>query len=270
MAGEDASGGWYMRARGRVSGPFSWAQLQSLRDRGQLARFHQLSQDRQTWISADGLARLFPNPAAAFAPGSDAIGLVGGARAASADDVIFLDDAGAAHPMGATSGEASGWFFAHEGSRHGPLPVAELKRLIDHREIGPETLFWKSGMDDWTPGFLVPELMSPAPAGAPTTTTGGVTLPPPPPDHRRTRAHSAQRTSPLAFASLVLGLLWLCGIGSAAAVVLGLLAARQIDRSNRALSGTSLATAGVVLGVAGLIATLAGVLAREFLLKLLP
>ena len=53
------SGGWYVRARGRTLGPFSWAQLESLRDRGQLAQFHELSQDKRTWVHASTLTELF-------------------------------------------------------------------------------------------------------------------------------------------------------------------------------------------------------------------
>jgi hypothetical protein len=62
----------------------------------------------------------------------------------------------------------------------------------------------------------------------------------------------APRTSPLAFASLVSSLLWLFGIGSVAAIVLGVVALRQIGRSNGTLSGRSLAIAGPILGIAGL------------------
>lgn len=50
----------YIRSRGKVLGPFSSEQLQLLRDRGQLRRFHEVSQDRQTWVPATSLTDLFP------------------------------------------------------------------------------------------------------------------------------------------------------------------------------------------------------------------
>ncbi len=53
------SGGWYVRAKGRTLGPFSWVQLESLRDRGQLAQFHEVSQDKRTWVHASTLRELF-------------------------------------------------------------------------------------------------------------------------------------------------------------------------------------------------------------------
>ena len=45
----EASDGWYMRSRGRTLGPFTRAQLESMRERGQVSQFHELSQDRRVW-----------------------------------------------------------------------------------------------------------------------------------------------------------------------------------------------------------------------------
>ena len=68
--------------------------------------------------------------------------------------------------------------------------------------------------------------------------------------------HAPTRTTNgLAVASLVLSLLWFCGAGSIAAVVLGFVGKRQVDRSAGAQSGAGLAIAGIVLGVLGLLAT---------------
>lgn len=57
------------------------------------------------------------------------------------------------------------------------------------------------------------------------------------------------RNSGLAVASLVLGLLGLCGIGSILAIIFGAVAIRQIDESNGALTGKGMAKAGLVLGI---------------------
>src|SRR5438132_85395 len=108
MAGGEASSGWYVRARGRVLGPLSWAQLQSLRDRGQLARFHEVSQDRQNWVGADSLAQLFPQAEAGRLPGSS-----GSTHAAGLAEFIVLDDAGEGSRSAIpTAREAPTWFFA--------------------------------------------------------------------------------------------------------------------------------------------------------------
>jgi hypothetical protein len=61
----------YIRSRGKILGPFSVEQLQLLRARGQLHRFHEVSEDRLTWVTAASLTELFPPeapPPAAAAP----------------------------------------------------------------------------------------------------------------------------------------------------------------------------------------------------------
>ncbi|HEX5615868.1 MAG TPA: DUF4190 domain-containing protein [Acidimicrobiia bacterium] len=57
-------------------------------------------------------------------------------------------------------------------------------------------------------------------------------------------------TNGLAIASLVLGLVWVCGIGSVLAVIFGVVALGQIKQ--RSQSGRGLAIAGIVLGALGI------------------
>jgi hypothetical protein len=61
-----------------------------------------------------------------------------------------------------------------------------------------------------------------------------------------------RQTNGLAIASLVLSLLWLLGVGSILAVVLGVAARRRIKRSEGHETGAGLALAGVVIGIAGI------------------
>jgi hypothetical protein len=68
----------------------------------------------------------------------------------------------------------------------------------------------------------------------------------PPPGPARPRG-----TNGLAVASLVLGLLWLCWLGSVAAVILGHIALSQIKRTGQA--GRGIAIAGLVLGYLGVL-----------------
>ena len=53
-------------------------------------------------------------------------------------------------------------------------------------------------------------------------------------------------------ASLVLGILVLCGIGSLLATIFGAVSLGQIARSNGTLTGKGMAVAGLVLGIIGL------------------
>ena len=249
MAGAEESGRWYVRARGRVLGPLTWAQLRALRDRGQLARFHEVSHDRHKWVGADSLGGLFPQADAGRTSRS-----TGSTSPADLPQFLVVDDTEeGAGSTGPVTGEAPTWFFARDGASQGPVRLSELQRLAARGEIGSDTLVWKSGMEDWTPGFLVPELNIPASEADPVAGPG---LPTAPGRRVPSTAYPSPRTSPLAFAGLVLGLLWLCGIGSLAAIVVSAPALRQINRAQGTLTGKGLAVAGLVLGIVGVILTL--------------
>ena len=55
----------------------------------------------------------------------------------------------------------------------------------------------------------------------------------------------------MAIASLVLGIVWLYGIGSILALIFGYLAKGQIDQSGGSQTGRGMAIAGIVLGWIG-------------------
>jgi hypothetical protein len=71
----------------------------------------------------------------------------------------------------------------------------------------------------------------------------------PPPMHYQP---PAPPTNGLAIASLVAGILWLSWVGSAAAVVFGHVALKQIKESSGRQGGYGLAVAGLVLGYMGM------------------
>jgi hypothetical protein len=62
----------------------------------------------------------------------------------------------------------------------------------------------------------------------------------------------APKTNGMAIASLVLGIVWIYGIGSVLALIFGLSAQKQIDESGGMQAGRGMATAGVVLGAIGI------------------
>lgn len=210
---------WYTRAKGKVMGPFSWPQLEAMRNRGQLTRFHELSQDRRDWISAGRLADL-------FAPGDTGVSTAGQGG---------ISDAA---PSPATA-EPPVWFHARDGASLGPLHLHELRSLAARGEVNGSTLVWKEGMPGWLACRDVPELATIlAPSAAPLP-SAHPTLGPP-------------QTSGLAVASLVLGVVWLCGLGSLLAVIFGGVSLSQISRSRGTLEGKGMAVAGLVLGIIGL------------------
>jgi hypothetical protein len=62
-----------------------------------------------------------------------------------------------------------------------------------------------------------------------------------------------QETNGLAIASLVLGIIWVLGIGSILAVIFGFVARRQIRQSGGRQSGGGMALAGIILGFVGVV-----------------
>jgi S1-C subfamily serine protease len=110
----------------------------------------------------------------------------------------------------------------------------QLLDLLDAGKVRPDTLVWNPSLADWVPLESAPGLLDRAPA--PRRGRGG-------------------RTSPLALASLVAAVVWLGGLGSAAAVVLGLLALRDMRRSRKPLGGRWMALTGLSAGAAALVLT---------------
>jgi hypothetical protein len=239
----EASDGWYMRARGRVLGPFTATQILSLRDRGQLSQFHEVSHDRRSWITAAQVPEIFAGNVVLESAGSSS----------GTDQLPYaLVEETSTGSRASTVAETPGWFYAQGANQNGPVHLAELQRMVDSGVVGPMTMVWRNGLPDWLPAHHAPELRFPVSVVGPP----GSSIGPPPQQvqvtlNQPTHAY-APRTSGLAIASLVLGILGLCGIGSLLATIFGAVAINQISRSNGAMTGKGMAIAGLVLGIIGL------------------
>jgi len=64
----------------------------------------------------------------------------------------------------------------------------------------------------------------------------------------------------MAVASLVLGILWICGLGSILALIFGLVAKNQIKASGGQQQGDGMATAGIILGAIGVAFLILGII----------
>ena len=240
-------GQWYVRMRGRVLGPFSPSQLASLRARGRLTEDHELSQDRRSWLKASEMPGAFALSAQREPQPARAVELEWPVASSTAE-------APAPDQISPAASVEPQWFVARGSSHQGPMTHADVQRMINAGELGGNSLVWKQGMPAWQPAAQVHEFRfeAMASAGSPAATTGA-------------SFHAAGAnphgylppTSGMAIASLVLGLLWLCGIGSLLATIFGALALLQISRSNGAVSGRPLALAGFVLGILGLTSSIA-------------
>lgn len=127
---------FYLRIQGRVTGPFTLPQLQSLRKRGTLRGFHELSEDRATWQPAAEVTELFPAPAPVET------------------HVTESAPAAESQPNSPTAPLAptAVWYYVDEdGTQCGPVPREELEGLRRSGRITDETSVWREGMDDWLP-----------------------------------------------------------------------------------------------------------------------
>ena len=151
----DESGGWYVRAKGRTLGPFSRAQLESLRDRGQLAQFHEVSQDKRTWVHALTLSDLF------------------GGRSGSGK---VTEDYG---PQSAlpSAHEAQGWFYKSADGTPGPVSTEQVVALVRSGQVLADAPIWREGFPCWLTLRDVPEFANllaaaPGPGGGPIQIAG--------------------------------------------------------------------------------------------------
>lgn len=65
------------------------------------------------------------------------------------------------------------WYYVHNGQQRGPISAAELARVIQSREAGPDPLVWRAGLPEWIPfskldpQSLAVELQFPSPSSQP-------------------------------------------------------------------------------------------------------
>ncbi len=134
----EASDGWYMRSRGRVLGPFTRDQLESMRDRGQLSQFHEISQDRRNWANASAIEWLF-------------------SRASTGESTrqeVPLADASPSRTAGPV------WFYNEDGTAHGPIGSEQIVALFQAGRIRWDTPIWREGYPSWLAFRNVPEFAS--------------------------------------------------------------------------------------------------------------
>ncbi|MGP0109525.1 MAG: DUF4190 domain-containing protein [Acidimicrobiales bacterium] len=94
-------------------------------------------------------------------------------------------------------------------------------------------------------GKWYPPSVPPGPLPSPVSPVGNAPTSTP-------QVRSVARTNGFAVASLVLGLLWVLGLGSILALIFGIVAQKQIRASSGAEGGKGLAKAGTVLGAVGI------------------
>lgn len=131
---------YFIRIQGKILGPFSLDRLKSLALRGQFARAHEVSSNRQSWSSASTLEEIFP---------------------ATTPTPASLQSTTGSAPLALNqTGPAPKWYYNAAGVEQGPVTIRDLKDLVSRGELGSNSFIWKDGMDDWAPLSEIPELKS--------------------------------------------------------------------------------------------------------------
>ena len=151
------------------------------------------------------------------------------------------------------------WYYGSSAGQHGPVEENELRAMIASGGVGPQTLVWRDGMNDWVPLQSVAEF-------------GGQSISPYPAPYPAPPAYYPQGqmvNSGLAIASMVCGIAgyltcWFVGILGIPAVICGHMAINQINNSPVPVAGRGMAIAGLILGYLGILITLGAVLSFVF------
>ena len=140
---------YYVRKRGRITGPFSMADVCKMRERGLLSRTHELSLDQESWLAAYEFDNIFPT---------------------YSEVVDDSTNHGSVEPMTTNLGQDSApngpttltvsreWYYAQEDERLGPISEPALGMLITQQVITPETLVWTEGATNWEAAAGIVEL----------------------------------------------------------------------------------------------------------------
>jgi len=125
---------YFLRTRGRITGPHGVDHLERMRATGHLMAEDQLSSDRQVWVSAGDLMPALFGPVPPPVPSGNP------SKVSQAPP-----------PRGESSSASDQWSYVDPVTRQrkGPLPVRDLATLARARQIKRSTLVWQSGMPDW-------------------------------------------------------------------------------------------------------------------------
>ncbi len=143
---------YYIRSRGRVTGPFALDALKQMARRGRLGRSDHVSLDRTSWEGAESLG-LFASAAT-----------VEQAQVARDEEAFVLEPRNASSATPTELG--TGWLYAQNGTAVGPLPANVLTALAQNGTLQSDDPVWQVGAEVAAPArqtpFLAPFFTSPS------------------------------------------------------------------------------------------------------------
>lgn len=263
---------YFIRARGKVMGPFTLERLQTMRSRGQLSQVHEVSIDKQNWQTAAS----FMSSVTARGANNSSNNLESRQQESAPQ---ASSDSGPPEP----SGNKAAWYYHVAGEMNGPVSIMDLRSLVSSRQLTVDELVWKEGFADWRPISEVPELKH-LTAGALATGNSSQPMLQTTSPNSSVSQSSAQhmphpRTSGLAITGISLGVLGLSfsvlsavalllssvavlllvglalafGFLSIFSIIFSAVALKDISQSRGSLTGKGLANAGLTTGILGTI-----------------
>jgi hypothetical protein len=150
---------YYVRARGRISGPFDPVALQRMVRRGVLSRVHEVSTDKLKWVAAAELAEVFE----AAHPSRDA------AQHEADGPSTATTVVPAAPAVSRTDQNLASYYYSQGGTAIGPMSLPVLKALAQNGTLRANDMVWKEDAEIATPAYQLTQLagiFSPASSSA--------------------------------------------------------------------------------------------------------
>lgn len=142
---------YYVKARGRVAGPFPVERLRAMAQQGQLSRIHDVSADGKKWNKASHFPELFK--AEAQAEGSNSNASRGSSDKSNANGSVAsgkkrrrTSEKGNVIPPVSDEG---GWHYGINGQSAGPVSESVIVDLIRKGKLSANDRVWKATFDDW-------------------------------------------------------------------------------------------------------------------------
>lgn len=119
---------YYIRSRGKITGPFDEAVLAKLIRRGAVSRSDEVSQDQRTWMGIDELS---------------------GLRLEYSGKVSHLAQAESVFPSQANAVQTDPKYYYQRGdSTFGPIPAPLLIKLAELEKLSPDDVVWAEGSQE--------------------------------------------------------------------------------------------------------------------------
>lgn len=231
---------FYVRREGQIEGPWELSKLQSEIRLRKLAKYHDVSEDKQTWIKAGSLEELFPKRSIRKQVGGRNEDLT------LAPDELDLE-------------EEKVWYFESETGQQGPMTLTELRKVVSSGNTVLDDLVWRDGWPDWRSVEQVPEigdlLLHRAEQTVVTDATRMVDVPAP----AQTKSTAAMISVSLGIIVLALSCLPPVGFLGIVPMICGVYALTEIKKKE--LEGSGLAYGGIALGLVASLVSLVSLIA---------